>query len=384
MSKPNYKEFLRRGETQKQSSKQQSKDVNIFDETQQIAAVTLINRFQRPSKEFPAFRFLGFFQDIHKLKTHYQTKLAHIMPNCNIHGAPRGKWILIAKNTQRQNNAEYVKNKIENVKKAYYEHSKKEASNFKKIKETKEHGSTGYSTHSKISKIRKSTRIRALKKHAKKLPKLELKEIPRDAEIRHQDFVVVSVIPDLTTEVLHGQDDPEPIIAFWRAFGDKQEAKEWIESSASNVIRSVHLDLFDSYEIIRPTNDSTVLEQIEESWRNSEQHNIMSHKKYESKRVQEFRDYCESQGVDAPLIDASGVNVSSSAPDPTVQFEERETTIEVTPDKSNETDADMFQDSGWKRTEEIDTKLVTESADPKDIHVVDDDLESILDMLGKN
>jgi hypothetical protein len=125
-------------------------------------------------------------------------------------------------------------------------------------------------------------------------------KISRNAELRCQNFAVLSVI--------HDSDEPEddrqePAVVVWGIYDTEDGAKDAIKRRHSIAIKDLHLEVCAMYEWLHPTEVAKHLDDIDEEFRDETLTSIISQRKQERRSVKAFRDHCGEN--EAPMVDLS-------------------------------------------------------------------------------
>ena len=125
-------------------------------------------------------------------------------------------------------------------------------------------------------------------------------KIPRDAELRCQNFAVLSVVHDSDEPVADRQ---EPAVVVWGVYDTEDSAKDAIKKRLSLSVKDLHLEVCSMYEWLEPTEVSKHLDDIAEEFRDETLTSIIAQRKTERLAVKAFRDLCGDDG--APMVDLS-------------------------------------------------------------------------------
>jgi hypothetical protein len=133
--------------------------------------------------------------------------------------------------------------------------------------------------------------------------------VPRDCELRFQNYAVISVMPDYGVP----PQSAEPALLVWCVVDTEQQARDYITSELSKEVQDVHLWVTSMYEWLSPPTTEE-LRDVEEEYRDEKLSEIMRSKKEAPKRVAQFAKRCEEQGMDMPVIDLGNPSSSEGAP----------------------------------------------------------------------
>jgi hypothetical protein len=267
------------------------------------------HRFLNIQHDRPAFRILGFFRDDESIMEYViQLKRMQYLDHLgDIHKLPLMKYTVIAKNKERERDAEYTLRKVEQIKNLHFEHDRKANEEFQDNLTKGKIGDMGKSLY-KQKKKKTTTRSKALE-HAKKnmtmTEKMEqsVASVPRFAELRNQRYAVIVSLQDFTRGVMKGIDDPEPLVMFIDAFENEDEAKRYIEECLQDYIVNVHLDVVDMYEWLFPEDINP--DQITECYRHEELNRIMQERKNQKRELQRFEKKMQHQEKSVPVTEVT-------------------------------------------------------------------------------
>jgi hypothetical protein len=221
----------------------------FIDPSQQVVLLNIAHRNQMPRSKHPAFRICGAFPDVNRLKQHAMgTGGATSYGNANLLKAETHKKFLICSSWDKQQNAEYVMKKIEDLTERYVKLLQFHTAEFNENKQKRQQGKTGLTSLERVKKHTSRKQLLDKKFEEESQKGKETGEISRIAEVRKQTVAVISVIDDITPAVLNGIEDPEPIIIVWGCFEDEKQAKHYIYNTASKKVKDVALDTVNMYE----------------------------------------------------------------------------------------------------------------------------------------
>lgn len=139
----------------------------------------------------------------------------------------------------------------------------------------------------------------------------EAPSVPRAAELRQQNFAVISILPDTSRDE---PADQEPALLVWDVFETEEAARSAIKENLAVVARDVHLDVVVMYEWLPLTGLS--MADVTEEFRDESLSQIIQTRKSESKRVEEYRTLCEQRGQDPCVLDITGTDGPVQLPEP--------------------------------------------------------------------
>ena len=131
--------------------------------------------------------------------------------------------------------------------------------------------------------------------------------IPRAAEVRFQNYAVLSVMHDFDEAC---SDRQEPAVVVWGIYDTEDGAKEAIRKKHAAFVKDLHLEVCSLYEWLHPTEVTKSLDELEEEFRDETLTKIIAQRKQERQSVKAFRDLCGEKT--APLLDLSGPEVRRS------------------------------------------------------------------------
>jgi hypothetical protein len=131
--------------------------------------------------------------------------------------------------------------------------------------------------------------------------------IPRAAEVRFQNYAVLSVLHDFDEPC---GDRQEPAAVVWGVYDTEDGAKEAIRKKHAAFVKDLHLEVCSLYEWLHPTEVGKALDELEEEFRDETLTKIIAQRKQERQSVKAFRELCGEKP--APLLDLSGPEVRRS------------------------------------------------------------------------
>lgn len=260
---------------------------NIFEDmdNQQVFLITKVHRFLRPMSDRPGFAILGGFSNAEQLRRRAMANKG-AYNDYSLYAVERGKYFLVPTSMEKEQNSEYILKKLETIQTLHNKDLQVHNDDFQKNYADQKQGKQNLSTARK----KNAARDKAIRKTQERRGGGSLTEVDSTfgtgAEIRSQQFAVISVRSDITEPVLAGKEDPEPAIAIWAVFRTEEEAIAWTKSSASLYIRDVTMDVVAMYEILWPEDINP--DKLKESYRNEELNKIMNQKKIQEERKNEF------------------------------------------------------------------------------------------------
>jgi hypothetical protein len=127
-------------------------------------------------------------------------------------------------------------------------------------------------------------------------PNLEVANVPRSAELRQQNHVVIGIWKDYTQERMQLKIEPEPAVLLIDCFDQLEDAKKCVENTLAKYINQLHLDIVDLYAWVYPERtDPDKLPADKESWRDEEQSVIMRARKDEKQEISAYDKVSQKQ-----------------------------------------------------------------------------------------
>jgi hypothetical protein len=281
----------------------------FLDQNQQVFLIGLANRNQHPRCQIPAFNILGGFKDVTAIKRHVQRSGMDSFGGIALHAAEAHKKTLVAVGIKKQQDSSYTMKTIEEISNLYAGMLDFHNKEFQENLENKKQGSTGLSQKERLQKsTKKSSRKILLDKKFKEFQESanENYGVGRNAELRDQNYAVVSVIDDMRPAAIKGLIDPEPVFIIWGCFDKEDDAKHYIYNTAQSKVSSVMMDVYKMYEWIYPTEMNA--DGVQEEYRDPRLDKVMKSRKKTKASVMKFEEFVSSQGKEVPTleIDATG------------------------------------------------------------------------------
>lgn len=250
---------------------------------------------RRPRCDRAAFRILGVFESVDEA-THHAGQLP---TDSSIHLLPLRKWTPLMRHedcSADEQNAHLIK--------LGERHRQRAAAHAEEFAENVAKRQTGKTSNEGDAAAPRITNGGKLSSVTASSPVLA---IPRNSEVRLQQFAVVSIIAD--------NDEPdtmkqEPAIIIWGVTETEAAAKDMIKTELADEAADVHLDVVAMYEWLHPT--AVDPEQITEEYRDKRLDELMQHRKTESRRVASFRKKCAAEGYEAPLISLENPSLTTA------------------------------------------------------------------------
>ena len=234
--------------------------------------------------EGAALRVLGKFNDIKALKQHADRFYAS--SDVDLVAAPLGEWIPILQT--RPEDAQCELSHVAKCKDAYKKRLQDHADEFRENIEQRRCGEVTCEDQTREVAISQETPY-----HSD-----EPSTVPRNAEIRMQNVVVFSIIPDYEQRDHTLQ---EPCIAIWEVLETEEQAKQYIKDDLTIKAKDYNLDIAVCYEFFPLTNID--LSKIKEEFRDENLTAIIDTHKAEARQVREYKRLCQEKGQDINYID---------------------------------------------------------------------------------
>ena len=274
------------------------------DESQKVVLLNITHRNQIPKSKIPGFRICGAFPDINRLKQHALSVGGPTsFGGANLLKADTHKKFLICSSWEKQQNADYVMKKIEDLTERYGKLLQFHTEEFNENKQKRQQGKTGLSSSEKIKKHTSRKQILDKKFDEESRKGSESGEVSRVAEVRKQSVAVISVIDDISPSVLNGLEDPEPIIIVWGCFEDDKQAKHYIYNTASKRVKDVMLDIVNMYEWSYPTEMAKHVDEIDEDYRHPTLSKVMSSRKKQKASVMSYEEWVRNQQMEPSSLE---------------------------------------------------------------------------------
>ena len=154
----------------------------------------------------------------------------------------------------------------------------------------------------------RSTRIDALSARLEALKTDEASTAsaphPRAHEVRDQDYVVISFVPDTTPGALSGDDDAEFAFCVHACVPSQDMADAYVRDAAGDACSDHDIYVVRMYEWLDPVHELTREGGGGKShYRNKELHAIAKFRSEEADRVAGYRKWCEEQSITPNVID---------------------------------------------------------------------------------
>lgn len=286
----------------------------IIPSNYEVALVTKAHIGLNPVAKEPAVRVYGFFKTKREAVTHLENLKRQgidVSEFGDIRLAHRMKWMLIPTNKRKEDDLEYTLGKIENLRMIHKQERDRANRDFATNRAGKapEKGPKAITLEKRAEKEaknpkNKTTRQKAIKAQRALIddkveanPALEVATIPRTAELRGQNHIVIGIWKDYTEERMKLKIEPEPAVLLIDCFDQLEDAKKCVSKTLSKYINQLDLDIVDLYSWIYPEKtDPKKLSADQEAWRDEEQSLIMKQQKagsefqkeYEAEHLSEF------------------------------------------------------------------------------------------------
>lgn len=250
-----------------------------MEEAEGVVLLNIAHTHRTPRCDVAAVRVLGIFPTVDNARKHAQAYPC----DCTVRAVPVRRWCLLA---IREDTDEMVK--LQRIGEAHRKMLRRHEEDF--WENTSSH-STGMVTE-RLAPEDRDNSVSAIAGEDSPAA------LSRAAEVRNQQFAVVSIIDDYTTCDRH---EKEPAFIVWSAHSTEDECKEAVKTKIAHSASDVHLDVVCMYEWLLPANLD--LSKVTEEFRDEQLTQLMQHRKTEQQRVQDFRAQCNQGDVPAPCID---------------------------------------------------------------------------------
>jgi len=283
----------------------------LLDVEQQVVLINIANTKQRPMNERPAYRVLGVFPNAEKATSHARSIVSQVGDSA-IHLVEIGKKVLLCESFEKQYDGAYCNAKVGLMTEKLLRSRPARDEEFEVSKAEKKASLT--QQQQPPSKRKTTTTREAAIKHVMDQrtarpnvpstlpvpalggpitlarPNQDASDVSPACMIRNQVSIVVSAVKDE-----FNTSSPEPVVIFWRAFSNKDEAIDYVRDTASHEVRDLHLDVVDMYEWQFPQDVKE--DELPEQYRNAELNTIMNRRKTTKDDVKEFESWCGESKV---------------------------------------------------------------------------------------
>jgi hypothetical protein len=338
----------RRPRKKKQPENMADKQAPAFDfglEDQQVVLFNLAHRRQAIVSPKPAIRFLAILSadDLED-----QADLDRIKERLGVTGPvfsmPLRQMFLICKSPEMQASMQYNGTKLTSLTKLHGAAKEAGKSDFDTNHAERKTGKTGASISAQLRKAdvkRKSARhTKALNRKFKsdKATRTMSAAIPSALNVPEHQFAVITVMRDLSPQVLKGKADPEPLVVFLGGFANEPAADLYIKDVLQIADDQLDYDVVAMQQWLFPEHVDE--EKIDEVYADKELDVIMRRRKVEIAKAQKYSSFEQAHpGQQHP--DKEEVQ----------SFEEWQAQIGVTADNANDAN-DRNNVHGLPRVEE--------------------------------
>jgi hypothetical protein len=248
---------------------------------------------RRPSAPRAGFRILGVFASADEVRLHVQNTLT---PDVDMHLATVGKFFALMREPDQDEGT--------HLHRVYDAYKQKLRSHEEEFRENVSQQRTG-----EVPAAPDGGRVvdaPVASDAATSAPT----SVPRTAEIRLQNFAVVSVMQDDTEP---HEDQQQPCVVVWAVYDTEEQAKTAIKTRHAPVVTDLHLEVVQLYEWLYPTEVVKHLDELQEEFRDEKLTEIIQNRKDEARKVKAYRQSCGDR--EPPLIDFSQPAVRRSGPE---------------------------------------------------------------------
>ena len=284
------------------------------DPDQKVILINIAHRHQNPKSKIPSFRICGAFPDVDRLKRHVSsTGGVNAYGGANLLKAEAHKKFIICTSYEKQQNADYMMTKINDITERYIKTLKFHNEEFNQNKSNRKQGKTGLSTTEKIKKHTSRKELIDSKFDQESKSGTENGEVGRNAEVRNQSVAVISILDDLTPAVLNAIEDPEPVVIVWGCFENDKQAKDYIYNTASKYVKDLMLDIVNMYEWVYPTEIAKRVEEIDEEFRDPTLNKVMKSRKQQKEAVLSYEEWVKTQDMQPSVLEINATKANEDS-----------------------------------------------------------------------
>lgn len=254
-------------------------------DTQSIAVYSVSHERMAPKAQdpkAPAIRIYGLFPDQDEALDFAKT-LSECDPSCSVLMCPTHEWNLLPRSPERLQDPQSIGAHIDRVLKRYANERDESTQRFHD--NVKNHRTGDATSKTKKEEDEKTN------DHESTKPATKGKRLPRDAEVRGQQFVAVSFLTDTEQSI------PEPLFRIYAAFDSTADADSWVRNSGGDEVKDFNIDIVDLGKWLFP-NDVPNEKLSKEVYRSSELGNIMQSFKDQPAAVENYRKWREESDPD--------------------------------------------------------------------------------------
>jgi hypothetical protein len=257
--------------------------------------LNIAHHHRRPSAPRAAFRLLGVFSSPDEVRLHVQNLLT---PDVDMHLAEVGRFFALMRDADQDEGAH-----LRRVQEGYSQRLREHAEDFRENVCLRR---TGETTHAPPDDERSAAEPERPPPAAQDGPSA----VPRSAELRLQNFAVVSVMQDEAEPLRERQ---QPCVVVWAVYDTEEQAKVAIKERHARLVTDLHLEVVQLYEWLHPTEVAEHLDELQEEFRDEKLTELIRSRKAEARNVRAYRQSCGDR--EPPLIDFSRPEVRISGPE---------------------------------------------------------------------
>jgi hypothetical protein len=258
--------------------------------------VNIAHHHRRPSAPRAAFRILGLFASPDEVRLHVQNLLT---PDVDMHMVEVGRFFALMRDADQAEGAH-----LRRVQEHYNQRLREHADDFRENVNLRRTGAAGAggggATDTEAAERPPLASLDASRPSA----------VPRGAELRLQNFAVVSVMQDEAEPLRERQ---EPCVVVWGTYDTEEQAKAGIKAQHALLVTDLHLEVVQLYEWLHPTEVAEHLDELPEEFRDEKLTELIRSRKAEARKVRAYRQSCGDR--EPPLIDLSQPCVRISGPE---------------------------------------------------------------------
>lgn len=257
-----------------------SKCIPLENDSQNFVAINLGHQNQDCQTPVAAFRVLGFFRTSEEITEKYKDQA-----DLNVYTVPTGAWFTITKSPTKPEDEEALQKSVVERVEAYIKTREEKSKNIVELS-TSEDSQTRYEqSKESLSTMQKVDALFDQSTSNQTVP-----AIPRNQEIRAQNYAVVSLI---------SSSDPndEPLIQFFQGFDSKDDARDYMRNTLHQAKIKTNAFVVQMYEWCVPiyTQSFKFKETVESSFTHTELEELFKGQKWEQQKIKELTETKEAQ-----------------------------------------------------------------------------------------
>lgn len=262
----------------------------LQDENQKFFLMNITHHGHRPRSKYPGFRVMGAFPTIENLTSHVQQFFAQ--SDCSQFATAAHQLMCICTSTERQQDLEYNRCKIDKLVKLHDEEAAARERDFAQNVAERKTGSVGLSRYAKKTTEPSDTTfdessVAGLKQTSSALS--------ASACIAKQNFAVIIVLLDIESV------PKEPLVAVLSVFPTEEEAATYAKYTASKQYPKCNIDVVDMYSWCFPENIDT--DKIKEVYANDQLDTIMTARKENILQAERYTKWCSENNVEPEVTE---------------------------------------------------------------------------------